>query len=241
MGYDADYYAQEYRNNAGVMMDRNLGATSATPGDVHSLGLLYQWGRKDPFLSGQSISSNTSVASTITWPSPVYSRNISSSITYATTHPTTYIGRHYNNGDWCYPGDNTRWQTSDKAKGLYDPCPVGYRVPDGGSNGVWVKAFGQSAEWNNSPNLGLVNKGWDFGMTDKKLGHGIIWYPAAGILDYYSSDSLRDGVGTGGSYWSCSLYDVYAIYLSFSLYGIDPWNWGADNAYDLSVRCQKIN
>jgi hypothetical protein len=35
---------QVYYNNAGTMMDRNLGATSATPGDVGALGLLYQWG-----------------------------------------------------------------------------------------------------------------------------------------------------------------------------------------------------
>ena len=33
---------QEYFNGAGTMMDRNLGATSATPGDVGALGLLYQ-------------------------------------------------------------------------------------------------------------------------------------------------------------------------------------------------------
>ena len=48
-----------YANNAGVMMDRNLGATSATPGDVGVHGLLYQWGRKDPFLGSSSISSST--------------------------------------------------------------------------------------------------------------------------------------------------------------------------------------
>ena len=40
---------QVYYKNAGTMMDRNLGATSATSGDVGALGLLYQWGRKDPF------------------------------------------------------------------------------------------------------------------------------------------------------------------------------------------------
>jgi hypothetical protein len=33
---------QVYYNNAGTMMDRNLGATSATPGDVGARGLLYQ-------------------------------------------------------------------------------------------------------------------------------------------------------------------------------------------------------
>lgn len=33
---------QVYYNNAGTMMDRNLDATSATPGDVGALCLLYQ-------------------------------------------------------------------------------------------------------------------------------------------------------------------------------------------------------
>ncbi len=31
-------------------MDRNLGALNNTPGDVNNRGLLYQWGRKEPFL-----------------------------------------------------------------------------------------------------------------------------------------------------------------------------------------------
>lgn len=34
-----------------VLMDRNLGALNTTPGDVNSLGLSYQFGRKDPFPS----------------------------------------------------------------------------------------------------------------------------------------------------------------------------------------------
>ncbi|MCC8062106.1 MAG: hypothetical protein LIO68_02535, partial [Rikenellaceae bacterium] len=33
-------------------MDRNLGAMSASPG-VASYGLLYQWGRKDPFVGSR--------------------------------------------------------------------------------------------------------------------------------------------------------------------------------------------
>ena len=66
--------AHVYRNNAGTMMDRNLGATSATPGEVGALGLLYQWGRKDPFLGSTSISSSTIAKSTISWPSQLVRR-----------------------------------------------------------------------------------------------------------------------------------------------------------------------
>ena len=91
---------QVYYNNAGTMMDRNLGATSATPGDVGALGLLYQWGRKDPFLGGGSISSNTVAKSTGTWPSAVSSDSNTGTIAYATSNPTTFIMRNSNNYDW---------------------------------------------------------------------------------------------------------------------------------------------
>lgn len=36
--------------NGLVWQDRNLGASSNTPGEVDNRGLLYQWGRKEPFL-----------------------------------------------------------------------------------------------------------------------------------------------------------------------------------------------
>ena len=126
------------------MMDRNLGATSATPGDVGALGLLYQWGRKDPFLGSSSISSDIEAKSTGTWPSAVSSDSSNGTIAYATANPTTFITRNNSNYDWYYTGsgtnDNTRWTTSAATKSIYDPCPAGWRVPDGGSNGVWSKA-----------------------------------------------------------------------------------------------------
>lgn len=42
-----------------IMSARNLGATSGKEGSVESYGLLYQWGRKDPFPGASSIGSNT--------------------------------------------------------------------------------------------------------------------------------------------------------------------------------------
>jgi len=37
-------------------MDRNLGAATVTTNTVSTLGLLYQWGRKDPFPGSSSTS-----------------------------------------------------------------------------------------------------------------------------------------------------------------------------------------
>lgn len=90
---------QVYNNGAGTMMDRNLGATSAAPGDAGSLGLLYQWGRKDPFLGSSSISEEIEAASSIKWPEPVVSTSSTGTIAYAVAHPTTFIEYDRSNYD----------------------------------------------------------------------------------------------------------------------------------------------
>lgn len=238
---------QVYNNNAGIVMDRNLGATSATPGEVAALGLLYQWGRKDPFLGSSLIWTRMKAMSTITWPEKVTSDSYTGTIEYANSHPTTYIAYNSNNHDWYYSEDsstdNTRWQMSDKVKGVYDPCPVGYRVPDGGDEGIWAKAFGTSSKWETSSNWDATNKGMDFGATDKKLGSGSIWYPAAGSLG--RDDGTLIGIGVGGIYWSCSqdvAYSFYASGLHFANLGdITPSPGGLMRAHGHSVRCVKDN
>jgi uncharacterized protein (TIGR02145 family) len=193
---------QVYYNNAGTMMDRNLGAISATPGDVGALGLLYQWGRKDPFLGSSSISEEFVAKSTITWPSTVSSNSSNGTIEYATTNPTTFIAYNSNNYDWYYTGssstDNTRWATSESSKSIYDPCPAGWRVPDGDDNGVWSKAFGSSSSFEYT--YSSSNEGMNF--SGKFGSASAIWYPASGFRDV--RDSSLGNVGSRGYYWSAS-------------------------------------
>ena len=227
---------QVYYNNAGTMMDRNLGATSATPGDVGALGLLYQWGRKDPFLGSSSISSSTLARSTISW-SSVSSDSSNGTIEYATSHPTTFIKYNSGNYDWYYTGssstDNTRWTTSDKAKSIYDPCPAGWRVPDGGGNGVWSKALGSSSEFTNSSLYNSTNKGMNFSGRFGSVSS--IWYPASGLRRNNSSG--LDEVGSRGYYWSASPYSYYAYYLFFSSNGSVYPSSNNFRSYGRSVRC----
>jgi len=247
-----DPVKQVYNNSAGKMMDRNLGATSATPGDVHALGLLYQWGRKDPFLSGCQTSYKTwsnqqLAASTLSWPSSVESNSSNGTIAYAVTHPTTFITDNSNNYDWYYTGssstDNTRWQTSDKEKGMYDPCPAGWRVPDGGTSGVWSKAFGSSSWYGDGP-WDSTKKGMNFGSgngnsSSMQLGSAYtIWYPAAGSRRCIGGGSLYN-VGDFGDYWSCSCSpdDYRAYYLDIGYNGFVYPSFTYYRAYGQSVRC----
>lgn len=215
-----------YANKAGVMMDRNLGATSAMPGNVGTFGLLYQWGRKDPFLGSCSLSTPTIAASTGEWSSV----STPQSVDYATEHPMTFIS---NNFEWC-AGDGAnhtnyskRWKEGEKS--IYDPCPVGYRVPDGGLVGLWSKANTTSL-WNSS------FKGLDWTLSDGTTA----WYPAAGYRSHDGGNIFL--VGEFGYYWSASPFesiDYYASYLGFYYSGnVTPANVNyRGNAY--SVRCAR--
>ena len=206
---------QEYYNDAGIMMDRNLGATSAIPGDQSAIGLLYQKGRKDPFVP------KTNMTSTIIWPG--LSNKKSVPIREAVVNPITeYVSFYQPN----------QWQSS---KTIYDPCPAGYRVPDGGNSGIWKTAIGETSckyecydKTNKGANLGGV------------LGEdSIIWYPSTEYID--GSTYTKDY--SIGLYWSTHEYGlgIHDTYLSISSH-----NYTIQSAYTYwsnvrlcAVRCQK--
>ena len=219
--------AHVYNNNAGTMMDRNLGATSATPGDVGALGLLYQWGRKDPFLGSSSIGGSTISKSTITWPSAVASSSATGTVDYAILNPTTFVTcSSSSNDDWHYASrDNTLWTTSDKTKSIYDPCPSGWRVPDGGNRGIWSKAGFDDTTYD------MINEGISFSISSPST----TWYPASGYR--YGNVGILSSVGSYSRYWSASPGSYYAYNLYFYYGGgVDP-SFNGSRADGLSVRC----
>ena len=203
---------QEYYNDAGTMMDRNLGATSATPGDVGTLGLMYQWGRKDPFMGSSSISSSVLALSTGTW-------NIASggSTTKAEENPMMfYTSMSLPDGSWA------------STKTAYDPCPYGWRVPDGGEDGIWAKATGSSS------GIPFIFDNGGMNLTGK-LGDGDVRYPLVGYR--FDSSGVLSSVGHYGRYWTCYQSgncvgypfqnDVFATSISIN------------SPHGLPVRCQK--
>ncbi len=212
---------QTYYNGAGVMMDRNLGATSAVPGDVGALGLLYQWGRKDPFLGSSSITWAKEAASTGIW--NVVSGS-SASMYDAEANPMTfYTSMYLPNGSW------------QSQKTVYDPCPAGWRVPDGGEAGVWAKALGSPLSFTDVSLYDSTNKGMNFsGMFGSA---STIWYPASGCHSGISGGLVP--VGYDGYYWSCSPHEGSnnAYYLHFDYYGnVGPSDYSI-RAYGYPVRC----
>lgn len=202
-GWDATATAQKYYNKVnggvtfGAVMDRNLGATSAAIDDLKSHGLLYQWGRKDPFLGWNGVKVGPGgpperAASTLEWPKQVVSDENTGTIEYAIAHPTTiiYSTGHSHNADWYYsPVDNvtddTRW---NEKKDLYDPCPAGWTLPRAHtpeSQGLWYNALGSPLGWVVIENWDKTHNGYNF--TGLLGDDASIWYP------YNCTYSFEDG------------------------------------------------
>lgn len=216
-----------YANGAAILMDRNLGATSATPGDVQALGLLYQWGRKDPFLGNASVGDIVEASSTIVWPKTEYYTTYGN-IEYVTSHPTTLIrsDEYGSNRDWLNGHDSSLW---GKTKTIYDPCPAGWRVAEGeyGLNGVWDIT-------NLNPIFDNTNRGYMIELSNEVLA----WYPLTG---YRTSEGYWSNTN-----WACYIwcYNVSTSnYKSYSLLlALDPSFLYHEEykSHALSVRCQKI-
>ena len=236
---------QDYKNSAGTMMDRNLGATSAaiptSADDVSSVGLLYQWGRKDPFLGAATFGSNTKAVSTNNTAWGNSDATIDAKL--ATQNPMTF----YKGMSNVMPNDS--WASK---KTINDPCPAGWRVPDGGDAGIWAKAIGTT----NTTDAGAygLNFSTVFGTN------ATIWYPASGRLSCY--DGSLENVKASGHYWSVTPYEYYdygegegegegnetlvvsdedAFYLLFYISGGIYESYSDPRSYGMSVRCQKVS
>lgn len=120
-----------------TFMDRNLGALSPKPG-LASLGLLYQWGRKDPFIGAGAIAENASRMTTSNLNGFPWGSRASMSVEDAKKAPTTLSGSALTGTDYALlwgtdKGFDSNGERDAGNKTIYDPCPVGYRVPPVGS------------------------------------------------------------------------------------------------------------
>ncbi|MBO4428297.1 MAG: hypothetical protein J5771_07460 [Bacteroidales bacterium] len=231
-GYDPSAKAQSWGGGTPKMMDRNLGATSAEPGSVGALGLMYQWGRKDPFPGAGSVSETKKAAAISTsWPN-VVDNTMLCTIDYATQFAAWFIKKSTTDQDWLYDATGTeaqnRWASK---KTIYDPCPAGWRVPDGGENGFWAKALGSKT---------VVDREYDDALHGMHFGsNNEIWLPTVGYLDFV--DALPYCNGSEGYYWTCTyLPDDHQASEMFlrSTGRIDPAST-SEAAYGGAVRCCK--
>ena len=122
---------------------------------------------------------------------------------------------------------------------MYDPCPPGYRVPDGGTDGIWYKAFGGTNLFYktfDSKTIG-ANFGSSGSGTIKLTEEENCWYPACGIysgmLDKLMSNRFN------GSWSNTASLGTVSYSLQFSYMNKIYTDQKIARSDALSVRCQK--
>ena len=217
---------------AGTVMDRNLGAFSATPGEVSALGLMYQWGRKDPFLGssirhGATQGTQPVAVATGSWPK-VYSQI---SLAYSIENPTTYVC--VSNLDWQNTANEALW--SGDSKTIYDPCPPGWMVPKGGDKGLWAKSTGIT--YGNEATYDSVLHGvLYYNFTASTAAP--VWVPSAGFIT--ANTGTLGSVGGQLYLWSAtpkSVADSRAYALFQSAANTFTVSALTNKAQGCSVRC----
>jgi hypothetical protein len=159
--------AHTYPVSNAVVMDRNLGALSNcySADNVLDFGFAYQHGRKDPFMMTASRTSYVQVGVLGTYTSATGSSTVANSI----KNPTVVFGTDV------WGGNQGQWTGSDKT--IFDPCPPGWHVANGGFLANQYSLFKvYENDWNTYHGL-LFNE--------------VDWYPATG--DRWGSNHNNTG------------------------------------------------
>ena len=191
-----------YDNYGYRYMNCNLGHVGETE------GLMYQWGRKDPFLGTAWDSERqkpVAITSTLTWPEPVPSdTRFVSQVSYTVSNPTTFITANSINDHWFYlsslPSEGYGvWYSDLNKKSDFDPCPPGYKVPSVDYQLLSSMNI-QNLQWGVDTDAGTLSK------DDRPDGWPVLADRAYAFTGYLSEDT-GSIVSDRSFYWSCNVYE----------------------------------
>lgn len=202
-------------------MDRNLGVVNVLTAAVPEL--MYQWGRKDPFLATAEGQAPSTIAVPV---NPILSSVKDPSHFYTVSGNNAWFGNLQEN----------LWQNTVKT--IFDPCPYGWRLPPDGS---WR---GFEAEVN-------FYNWWIDSFSEYKINDAEkTTYPLSGRL--INTTGKLNGTNTYGYLWSSTLgggnNNAYSLYyykerptggVNASKGVVNP-SWPQYLSYGLPVRCVMI-
>lgn len=209
------------------IMNMNLGAMSSQPGEVSSCGLLYQWGRKDPFPGSPIMGGGTTSTKQI----PVYdadgaevlisnsswSDDSNNTLAYAIANPTVCLSsmKHYAvSRDWLKAGENNPelWAAE---KTCFDPCPALWQLPTGDEFAGFTATGAFVYDEKDINAAGPYNAGWNFILPDGSTSY----FPAATRYDGSYAMFMGSMAGLWGNYWYC-LSDEKSELISHGAYAL---------------------
>lgn len=186
--------AVAYENGV-EFMDRNLGAVEAGY-SPESIGLLYQWGRKDPFISsksdGEGPGQGFAKANQYSMVNPDYAYvwgavKEKANLTRALQNPTTFF--YDEDGEWLSEVNNDLW---GETKTDFDPSPAGWRIAS-------------HLEWDffTKDNLVLDKDKCAYSYT---YNGTTSWWPCNGVRDTEGGELVmaKDNLHI----WACTVYKM---------------------------------
>lgn len=192
-------YMANKHGNSYTFMDRNLGATSALD-DTGSLGMSYQWGRKDPIPGSSKFYDMTepTLYGSVTKVNVAASDASTGTIANAIQNPVTF----FKAADWLFAGrNNYLWGNpqgeselaATHQKSIYDPCPPGYKVPGKDAFSIFTTTGENTTDpaEHNVVNTGSTKRGWYLYYAATGAGEQA-WFPYNGCR-YYSTGALNRG------------------------------------------------
>ncbi|MCD7848908.1 MAG: hypothetical protein LUH63_03700 [Parabacteroides sp.] len=206
-------------------MDRNLGATTATPGASTTIGYAYQWSRKDPFPLSNNILSNElrplyDGEGNFLRPGTTTESNSGQTglIQKAIAHPDVFYTDNTADmtyGKWWIGADSALW--ADATKTMFDPCPAGWRIPS----------------WACINSMSTNMTGYDATKGGAYYNNTGCWFQYCGYLHYMNAGIGQPGITS--VYWSAKAYVKYQLTGS-------SWGSGGQNrnlAFGFIGRCVK--
>ena len=203
-------------------------AAHTTPGD--NFGYLYQWGR---VADGHQIRTSLTVYNAAT----AFDENSQAS---ASTHKGKFITGAT---DWHSPQNDDLWNFTTYPAN--NPCPTGWRVPtttelqsifNGNTTSITsIPTAGKSMtsgnyiKWTSSG-----TNGWLVYPNTTGAGEPTLFLPAAFQRSYVNG--VVQSNSYDGYYWSSSVDDTKAYFLSFSVNSVTP-SWSSSRGNGNSVRC----
>ncbi|MBQ7253071.1 MAG: hypothetical protein IJS30_00140 [Bacteroidales bacterium] len=248
-----------------TMMDRNLGARSEKAGSNDCFGLLYQWGRKDPFVGARGIEEdvliskydidNNIIADRVLAYDWSAMKSGDQNIDLAIQNPDAFIIPKSGSSsssqftDWlttvAADQDNDLWGYVSKYKTKYDPCPEGWRVSP---TAAWTfrklykkgGSLQDATPYDNTYPWYWDDKkdgGTDAGFYYNDSEKGIkYFFPLSGRRD--NASGSQSGTGGGCDYWTPEPQSKYAMVELFA-YGNPASETGLRRDYGYSIRCVK--
>ena len=228
--------------NGGVKQVTVINITQNNGGKKGGFSTLYQFGRKDAFPGtdeslpqgsfNKNAGNNMSIINGIQNPQNFYINGDS----WYSTPPAGYS--YYNL--WSVDNTTTGWNDNAVVKTVYDPCPVGFKMP--ASNAfTGFTSNGQNQSGTANINANGTADSWD--KFSAAYGHNFytnssrnatIFFPASGFR-YYSDGSLVN-VGSYGYYWSAVPDSTSGgCYLNFGWGSVGPQNYNS-RSYGFAAR-----